>query len=231
MQLSDFLAVLRAPYGGQLLAGVIEMLKLTLLMFLFGFAWGIVLTVLRALPVRLLRWSIALYVEFHRNVPLVIQIFIWYFGVPQLFPEGMRMWINRQPVEFLFAFIAMASAFGAYVSEDLRSGIRSMDARQVEAARALGFSYLSSMCWIVLPQALRTAAPAIMNQALLFFKSTSLAMTIGVVELTYQTRAIQDATYRTFAVFTVTTVIYVAIAFALMAAGARLDKPRWRAGR
>ncbi|MFL9923027.1 amino acid ABC transporter permease [Herbaspirillum lusitanum] len=231
MQLFEFLSVLKAPYGMQLLGGIVEMLKLTVLMFVFGFIWGVVLAVLRALPVRPLRWLIALYVEYHRNVPLVIQIFIWYFGVPQLLPEGVRFWVNKQPIEFLFAFIAMSSAFGAYISEDLRSGIRSMDGRQTEAARALGFSYLSSMFWIVLPQALRSAAPAIMNQALLFFKSTSLAMTIGVVELSYQTRAIQDATYRTFAIYSVTTLIYLAISFMLMKAGARLSKPKWGAGK
>jgi polar amino acid transport system permease protein len=231
MQLLNFYAVLRPPYGLQLLTGVMETLKLTILMYIFGFIWGVVLAVLRSMPFQPIRWAVALYVEYHRNVPLVVQVFLWYFGVPQLLPEGVRLWVNHQPIEFLFAFIALSSAFGAYVSEDLRSGIRSTDERQTEAARALGFPYLSTMFWIVLPQALRSAAPSIMNQALIFFKSTSLAMTIGVIELMYQTRAIEDETYRTFAIYSIATVTYLSISFILMAAGSRLDKPKWRAGR
>jgi polar amino acid transport system permease protein len=229
MQLSNFLSIFSPPYGRLVLSGVLVMLKLTVLMLVFGFLWGVILTVIRTLPFRPAQFLVALYVEFHRNVPLVIQIFIWYFGIPQVLPEEVRGWVNRQPIEFIFALVAMVSAFGAYVSEDLRSGIRSMDGRQMEAARALGFSYLSAMFWIVLPQALRNAAPAVMNQALMFFKSTSLAMTIGVAELTYQTRAIQDATYRTFAIFSVATIIYLAFSLLLMFIGSRFDKPLWRA--
>ena len=80
-----------------------------------------------------------------------------------------------------------------------------------------------------MPQALRNSAPALMNQALLFFKSTSLAMTIGVAELTYETKVIQDATYLTYATFAVASAIYLLFSFALMGLGAKLDKPVWRA--
>lgn len=222
--LAEFLTIFADPYGRQIAASVLVMLELTLATFVFGFAWGAILALLRASPLRPLRMAIALYVEYHRNVPLVIQMFIWYFGVPQLLPKALQAWVNRQPMEFFFATVALVCAFGAYVAEDIRSGIRSLDGRQEEAARALGFSYLSAMFWIVLPQALRISAPSLINQALLFFKSTSLAMTIGVAELTYRTKTIQDETYRTYAIFSVATVIYLLISFLLMAMSARLQR-------
>lgn len=226
---TEIVTVISDPYRQQLLSGVRNMLELTLLMLFFGFIWGVILAVLRSSGEKWLDRLISTYIEYHRNVPMLVQLFVWYFGVPQLLPSAAQEWITAHNAEFLLAVIALASAFGAYTCEDLRSGIRSLDSRQMEAARSLGFSYLKAMTWIVMPQALRNSAPALMNQVLLFFKSTSLAMTIGVAELTYETKVIQDATYLTYATFGVASAIYLAISLVLIAIGAKLDKPAWRA--
>lgn len=225
----DVVTVISPPHREMLWSGMLNMLELTVWMLLLGFIWGIVLAVLRSSDQKWLGRIIWAYIEFHRNVPLVVQLFIWYFGIPQLLPESWQAAINASNSEFLLAVTALASAFGAYVCEDLRSGIRAMDSRQMEAARSLGFSYLKAMTWVVMPQALRNSAPALVNQALLFFKSTSLAMTIGVAELTYETKVIQDATYLTYATFAVASVIYLVFSFGLMALGSKLDQPAWRA--
>jgi polar amino acid transport system permease protein len=170
-------------------------------------------------PFRPFEWLVALYVEYHRNVPLLVQILVWYFGVSQLLPRAMRIWINANHGEFLLAAIALGLANAAYVSEDLRSGIRSIPKTQYEAARSIGFGYIATMRWVILPQALRIVIPPLINQTLLLFKNTSLAMAIGVGELTYRTREVDSYTFKTFEAFAVATAIYLVISFAIMALG------------
>jgi polar amino acid transport system permease protein len=115
------------------------------------------------------------------------------------------------------------------MSEALRSGLRAVPKTQLEAARALGFSYLRTMQLIVLPQAVRIAVPPLLNHTLLLFKNSSLAVAVGVAELTYQARAIETETFRTFEAFGLATLIYLAISFLIMGAGAVFDR-RMRLG-
>ena len=104
-------------------------------------------------PFRPCEWFVMLYVEYHRNVPLLVQIFVWYFGILQLLPRGVRVWVNAHNSEFLLATVALGLAAGAYISEDLRSGIRAIPKTQYEAVRSIGFGYLGAMRWVILPQA------------------------------------------------------------------------------
>jgi polar amino acid transport system permease protein len=97
--------------------------------------------------------------------------------------------------------------------------VRSIARGQVEAARALGLRYSQTMLHIVLPQAIRVAIPALINQALILFKTTSLAMAIGVAEMTYASRQIENETYRTFETFTIATAFYMLVSFAIMFTG------------
>jgi polar amino acid transport system permease protein len=176
------------------------------------------------LPFRPLEWLVAGYVEYHRNVPLLVQILVWYFGVPQLLPRAIRMWVNSHHSEFLLAMVALGLASAAYITEDLRSGIRSIPKTQYEAARSIGFNYLQAMSYVILPQALRIVIPPLINQTLLLFKNTSLAMAIGVGELTYRTREVDSYTFKTFEAFAVATILYLAISFAIMALGSFADR-------
>jgi polar amino acid transport system permease protein len=134
------------------------------------------------------------------------------------------MWINNHHGEFLFATVALGLASAAYITEDLRSGIRSIPKTQYEAARSIGFNYLQAMSYVILPQALRIVIPPLINQTLLLFKNTSLAMAIGVGELTYRTREVDSYTFKTFEAFAVATIIYLAISFGIMALGAFADR-------
>lgn len=215
----DLSTVLSGEYLTWFALGVATTLALTCAAWCLGMAVGLLLTLIRMVPFRPLEWLVALYVEYHRNVPLLVQILVWYFGVSQLLPRGMRVWINANHGEFLLAAIALGLANAAYVSEDLRSGIRSIPRTQYEAARSIGFGYIATMRWVILPQALRIVIPPLINQTLLLFKNTSLAMAIGVGELTYRTREVDSYTFKTFEAFAVATVIYLLISFAIMALG------------
>jgi polar amino acid transport system permease protein len=180
----------------------------------------------RSLPYRLCDGVVSAYVAYHRNVPTLVQLFVWYFGAPQLLPSAASGWINDHNGEFLFALIALSLNAAAYLSEDLRSGIRSIAKGQVEAARALGLSHARTLLHVVLPQAIQVAVPALINQSLILFKTTSLAMAIGVAEMTYASRQIENETYRTFETFTIATIFYMLVSFAIMFAGYWYDRRR-----
>jgi polar amino acid transport system permease protein len=216
----DLRGVLSGQYLDWFLIGLATTLALTCAAWCLAMTMGIVLTLIRMIPFRPFEWLVALYVEYHRNVPLLVQIFVWYFGVPSLLPRPARQWINIHHGEFLLATIALGLAAAAYVAEDIRSGIRSIPKAQNEAARSIGFGYLGAMGYVVLPQAIRIAVPPLINQTLLLFKNTSLAMAIGVGELTYRTREVESYTFKTFEAFAVATAIYLAISFGIMACGA-----------
>ena len=206
--------------------GVLTTLRLFVVSGLMAIVVGIVLTTLRALPVKLFKGFVIVIVEYHRNVPVLVQILVWYFGVPQLLPAGMRDWINAGNTEFFFASVALALNAGAFIAEDLRSGLRAIPHTQQEAAWSIGLTYLQSFRYVILPQGIRVALPALLNQALLLFKNSSLAMAIGVHELLYRTRQIDNLTFRTFDVFLVATILYLIGTLALMALSEHFAKRR-----
>ena len=119
----------------------------------------------------------------------------------------------------------------AYVSEDLRSAMRAISHGQFEAARAMGLSFLQTMRYVVIPQALRHATPSLVNEMLLLLKNTSLLMAIGVAELTYATRQIETQTFRTFEIFALATIAYLAISVCIMLTGHALERHFRVAGR
>jgi polar amino acid transport system permease protein len=220
----DFSILLRGDYPGMIGRGLATMLELTALVWLLAMALGIVLALVRMTPSRPAQFAVAAWVEYHQNVPMLVQIFMWYFGIAALLPADWQQWVNRHGGEFMFATVAIALAMSAYVSEDLRGGIRAIPKSQVEAARALGFSYLQSFRLVVLPQALRIALPTLVNHTVLLFKNTALAMTIGVAELTYATREIESQSFKTVEVYLFTTAVYLAISLVIMAGGSVLER-------
>lgn len=220
----DFSILLQGEYPQWIFKGVVTMFELTALAWLLAVAVGIVLAVVRMSNSRIGQAVVAAYVEYHQNVPMLVQIFLWYFGIPALLPEGMQHWFNAHNSEFLFAFIAVGLCMGAYMSEDLRGGIRSIPKSQQEASRALGLSYLQSSRLVVLPQAARIALPTLINHTVLLFKNTSLAMTVGVAELTYATREIESQSFRTVEVYLFATLVYFSISLLIMGGGAALER-------
>ncbi|CAM3927669.1 amino acid ABC transporter permease [Bordetella tumulicola] len=209
-------------YLYQLLDGMLTTVQLFLVAWVMAFTIAVLLVVVRTTDFAPCRWFVDAYVEYHRNVPLLVQVLFWYFGMPELLPEGVRDWLYEHNAELSLAAIALALGSAAYIAEDIRSGLRSIPGTQFESARALGCSYLQCMRFVIVPQALRAAIPPLIGRALLLFKNTSVAMAIGVVELTYQAREIENETYRTFATFGAATVMYLLGSFCIMFIGSHI---------
>lgn len=224
------LALLAGPHGIDLWAGLRLTLFATLAAWLLAYALGMALAAVRSLPSKAADRAVAAYVAYHRNVPLLVQVLYWYFGVVTLLPDSLQRWMNDHGGGFYAGVAALGLCMAAYVSEDLRSGIRTVPNGHVEAARAIGLTFMQTMAHVVMPQALRAALPALVNNTLLLFKNTSLLMAIGVAELTYATRQIEGQTFKTFEVFSMATVLYLAISLVIMLAGNLLEQ-RYRTQR
>lgn len=216
--------LLHGHYASMLLGGLKTTLTLFALAWLLGLTVAIVIVIVRAIPFKPLNALAALFVEYHRNVPTVVQIMVWFFGIPQILPPAVNAYVNNGNTELLFAVIALGLNVSAYMSQDLRSGLRAIPAAQFEAARATGLNFLQAMRYVMLPQAVRIGAPPLINRSLILFKDTSLAMVIGVTELTYQAKSIDNLTFRTFDILAVTTFIYLFCALAIMFLGSRFEK-------
>lgn len=174
-----------------------------------------------------------------RNSPLLIQLFFWYFAVPALLPPSLRDWLNTPhphipalfglawpPLEYLAAFIALTLYASAFIAEEFRAGIAAVAPGQWQAARALGLRRHQAWRHVVLPQALHLVRSPLLGQAMNTVKNTSLAMTIGVAELSYMARQVESQTFQAFQAFAVATVLYVAIIGLLEVLNALLARPR-----
>ena len=216
----DFAFLTSGNYGALILGGVLVTFRLFASAWVLGMLIALVLVGLRGVPLKPFQWLLSLFIEYHRNVPTVVQIMVWYFGMPQILPRELRIWLNQGDTEFMFAMIALALNVSAFMAQDILSGMRAIPSTQVEAARSVGLSVLMTLRYVTLPQAIRIAVPPLVNRSLILFKDTSLAMVIGVGELTYQVRAIENLTFRSFEVFAVATGVYLSAALILMATGA-----------
>lgn len=211
----DWSIITSGTYHDWLVAGVIVTLKLSVISIALSFIAGLVIAVMRMGRNRPLRWFAHAYLEFFRNTPLLVQIFFWYFGSYRVLPVVVNDWLNEVGFEFAAAVIALTIYTSAFIAEDIRSGVLSIPKEQMEAARSAGFSYLQSMRYVILPQAVRITIPPLINQFLNLAKNSSLAMTIGVMELTYQARQVESYTFKGFEAFTAATVVYVVISLAI----------------
>lgn len=215
----DFSAILTEQYLDWLMQGLQVTLLLAAGAWVLAFALGMLLAVLRATGFRPAVWFVAAFVEIHQNIPLLVQVLFWYFAMPEILPETWRDWLVQNNSEFLLAMVAIGLCTSAYMAEALRSGLRAVPVTQYEAGRSIGFGYLQTMSNIVVPQALRLSVPPLVNHSLLLFKNTSIAMAIGVHELTYQARQIESDTFRTFEVFLIATGLYLFLSFIIMTVG------------
>jgi polar amino acid transport system permease protein len=212
----DWNLLLTDPYREWIWTGLLTTLKLSAVAMVCSFLLGLLIAVLRLSHQKFLRGFAMGYLEFIRNTPLLVQLFFWYFGSYKILPLSWSEWLNgTNQFEFLAAAVALTIYTSAFIAEDIRSGILSIPKEQMEAGRSFGFSYLQSMRYIILPQAVRITIPPIVNQFLNLAKNSSLAMTIGVVELTYQARQIESRTLKSFEAFAAATLIYLVISLVI----------------
>src|SRR5256886_2869671 len=197
--------------GAWLLQGLITTLELSALAWLIAVALGILSGALRTVPFKPLRALATFYVEFFRNVPLLVWMFFWYFGVPPLLPGGAREWLSNHGAEFWAGMFALGVYHGARMSEVIRAGILAIPRTQFEAAVAMGLSVWQAYRLVIVPIALRLIVPPITNESLKLLKNSSVALTISVAELTFQTRQIETYTARAFEALTAGTLIYLVL--------------------
>lgn len=207
--------------GGTYLDWVFSGIKWTLLVSIFAwiiaFSIGSVLGVLRTTRTAWLRAPATAYVELFRNVPLLVQMFIWYFVVPEIVPRALGTWMKQgMPMpEFWSAVLALGFYTASRVAEQVRSGIQSIPAGQTQAALATGLTMPQVYRHLLLPMGYRIVIPPLTSEFLTIFKNSSVALTIGVLELTAQARTISEYTFRTFEIFSLATVVYVLITLAV----------------
>lgn len=210
-------------YIRQMLSGVLLSFELFAVTLIAAFVVALLLVIARAGGNKTVRLLVDAFVEYQRNVPLLVHVFFWYFGVPELLPDMLSDWLNNHNSALWLAGVALSLSSAAYISEDIRSGLQAVPATQSEAARSMGASYFQCMRLVIIPQALRFSSPALTGRALLLFKSTSVAMAIGVTELMYQTRDIDDNTFLTFSTYGIATLLYLSGSFLIMMAGRRIN--------
>jgi His/Glu/Gln/Arg/opine family amino acid ABC transporter permease subunit len=210
--------------GAWLLQGLITTLEISALAWLLAVALGILSGALRTVPFPPLRWAATFYVEFFRNVPLLVWMFFWYFGVPPLLPRGMQDWLFNHGAEFWAGMFALGVYHGARMSEVIRSGIQSIPRTQFEASVAIGLTTFQAYRLIILPVALRLIVPPITNESLNLLKNSSVALTISVAELTFQTRQIETYTARAIEALTAGTLIYLGLCVSIATIMAQVER-------
>jgi His/Glu/Gln/Arg/opine family amino acid ABC transporter permease subunit len=201
--------------GHWLLQGVLTTLEISALAWLLAVVLGIAAGASRTVPFVPLRILATSYVEFFRNVPLLVWMFFWYFGVPPLLPRAIQDWLFAHGAEFWAGMFALGVYHGARFSEVIRSGIQSIPRTQFEASVATGLTVFQAYRLVILPIALRLIVPPATNESLNLLKNSSVALTISVAELTFQTRQIETYTARAIEALTAGTVIYLVLCLSI----------------
>ena len=199
-------------YLGWLLQGLEWTVLVSLAAWLVALLVGILFGVLRTVPGRALRALGTAYVECFRNVPLLVQLFTWYFVVPELLPPAWGNAVKQlNPLlqQFLAAWLCLAFFTGARVAEQVRAGIESLPRGQKAAALALGLTLPQTYRYVLLPMAMRIVLPTLGSEFLNIIKNSAVALTINVVELTAAARSMQEYSFQVFEAFTAATVIYL----------------------
>jgi glutamate/aspartate transport system permease protein len=199
-------------YAQTLLYGLNWTLATGLSSWVIALMIGAVVGTVRTLP---LRWAVRLgnaYVEFFRNIPLLVQMFLWFFVVPELLPRDVGNWVKQLPnSSFWTAVVALSFFTSARVAEQVKAGILSLPHGQKDAGIALGLTLPQTYRKVLLPMAFRIILPPLTSEFLNNIKNSSVALTIGLMELTARARSMQEFSFQVFEAFTAATLIYLAV--------------------
>ena len=204
------------PYASMFWGGLAVTLEVTGAALVLAFALGAVIAVLKVLPCRPLRLLLDFYTSLFRGIPLIVLLFIAYFATPQLTGYKITM--------FTASVLTLGLNGSATVSETLRGGIEGVDRGQYDASHALGLPYTTMMSRIIIPQALRSVAPALVNEVITVLKSSSLVATIGLMDMMRAAQSVQALTYRAFEPFIVVAAVYYVIVMLLTLVAGVLER-------
>jgi glutamate/aspartate transport system permease protein len=199
-------------YLDMLLSGMVVTIETSLFAWVIALIFGSIVGVLRTLPSKSASRAGFLYVEFFRNMPLLVQLFLWFFVLPELLPSSWGTWLKQlRNAPFYTAAIGIGLFMSARVAEQMRAGIGSLPRGQELAATALGLTTAQTYRYVLLPMAFRIIMPPLTSEFLNTIKNTSVAITIGLVELTGEARSMQEFSFQVFEAFTAATVLYLLI--------------------
>ena len=210
-------------YGRLLAAAMGQTLLLALYGLFFACIIGMAVGIMSVLPRRACRAVAAVFVNLIRGVPMIVLAYLIYFGVPYLW--NTILGIGGMTLSALQAgSICLALNCGAYMAEIIRAGIESVDIGQMEAARSLGLPYWRSMYRVVLPQAIRTMIPSIINQFIITLKDTSILSVIGFPELVNTAKNVVSATFMSFQTWAIVGAMYLVVILLLQWAAKALER-------
>ena len=202
----------RGTYLDTLVAGLGWTLATALAAWIIALVLGMVVGVIRTMPLPWLRRLGDAWVEVFRNIPLLVQMFLWFFVVPELLPVSVGTWLKQLPRSaFYTAVVCLGLYTSARVAEQVRAGIQSLNRGQGMAGVALGLTLPQTYRFVLLPMALRIVMPPLTSEFLNVIKNSAVALTIGLVELTASARSIPEFSFQVFEAFTAATLIYMVL--------------------
>jgi len=199
-------------YLQYLLVGLGWTLATALASWVIALAIGALVGTLRTTPIQWVVRAGNLYVEIFRNVPLLVQMFLWFFVLPELVPKALGDWMKQMPPpwgSYFPAVLCLGIFTSVRVAEQIRAGIQSLPRGQTMAGTALGLSLPQTYRYVILPMAFRIVLPPLTSEFMNIIKNSSVALTIGLLELTGRARAMQEFSFRVFEAFAAATVIYL----------------------
>ncbi|UTJ06110.1 amino acid ABC transporter permease [Arcobacter roscoffensis] len=210
----DYIASKTETKAGPILNGLWVTLKISFLAAILTFVIGIVVAMMKLSPLVFLRDIASVYITIVRGTPLLVQIFLFYFIVANIFE------LDR----FVAGVLSLGIFFGAYMAEILRGAIQSIDKGQLEAANSLGISKYQAMRYIILPQAFKRALPTLVGEMIALIKDSSLVSVIAITDLTKVGKEIVANTFSPFETWIVIALLYLCITSTLSYVGHRLEK-------
>ena len=202
-------------YLSWLMTGLGWTVSVSLCSWIIALVLGFLIGTLRTAPTRWVARLCTAYVELFRNIPLLVQMFLWFFVVPELLPRTLSLWVKQEmpAKEFVTATICLGLFTSARIAEQVRAGIQSLPRGQKYAGLAMGFTLPQTYRYVLLPMAFRIILPPLTSEFMNVFKNSSVAFAIGVLELTFQARQMQEDSEQGIETYLAVTLLYFACAF------------------
>lgn len=202
----------QGTYLDMLISGLGWTVSTALLAWIIALVIGSAVGVMRTTPVK---WAVTagnIYVEIFRNIPLLVQMFLWYFVFPEIVPESFGLWLKQlHYASFFNAVLCLGFYTSARVAEQVKAGIQSLPDGQAMAGTALGLTLPQTYRFVLLPMAFRIILPPLTSEFLNIIKNSSVALTIGLMELTARARVIQEFSFHVFEAFSAAAVLYLIV--------------------
>ena len=212
-------------YADMLLSGLYWTLATALCSWEIAFCLGWLIGVMRTLPSKLAQSIGTAYVELFRNIPLLVQMFLWYFVLPEVVPQSTGNWLKQLPnAPFYTGVVCLGFFTASRVAEQVRAGIQALPRGQRMAGTAMGFTVAQTYRYVLLPNAYRIILPPMTSEFLNNLKNTSVALTIGLLELTGRARSMQEFSFQVFEAFTAATLLYVCVNLVVIVLATLLER-------